>query len=58
MNTPKIGFAKQRMVLPLDRILPVRVVKDPDKNVSRYQAIVSSIRDMGIVEPLMVHPKK
>ena len=58
MNTPKIGFERQRMVLPLDRILPVRVVKDPDKNVSRYQTIVSSIREIGIVEPLMVYPQK
>jgi len=58
MSTPIIGFEKQRIILPLDRILPVRIIKDPDKNMSRYQAIVSSIREIGIVEPLMVYPQK
>lgn len=58
MNSPKIGFEKQRVILSLDKILPVRVVKDPDKNVSRYQTIVSSIREIGVIEPLMVHPQR
>lgn len=58
MSKPVIGFEKERIVLPLDRILPVRSVKDPDKSVSRYQSIVSSIREIGVIEPLMVHPQK
>lgn len=58
MSKPVIGFGKERIILPLDRILPVRSVKDPDKSVSRYQSIVSSIREIGVIEPLMVHPQK
>ena len=58
MSKPVIGFEKERIILPLDRILPVRSVKDPDKSVSRYQSIVSSIREIGVIEPLMVHPQK
>ena len=58
MSKPVIGFEMERIILPLDRILPVRSVKDPDKSVSRYQSIVSSIREIGVIEPLMVHPKK
>ena len=58
MNTPKIGFGKQRITLPLDKILPVRPVKDPDKSVSRYQSIVASIPEIGVIEPLMVFPQK
>ncbi len=58
MNTPKIGFGKECIRLPLDRILPVRPVKDPDKSVSRYKSIVSSIREIGVIEPLMVYPQK
>lgn len=58
MNTPKIGFGKERIRLPLDRILPVRVIKDPDKSVSRYPSIVSSIREIGVIEPLMVYPQQ
>lgn len=58
MNTPKIGFGKERIRLALDRILPVRVIKDPEKSVSRYASIVSSIREIGVIEPLMVYPQK
>lgn len=58
MNTPKIGFGKERMRLSLENILPVRVIKDPDKSVSRYKSIVSSIREIGVIEPLMVYPQK
>lgn len=58
MNIPKIGFGKERITLPLDKILPIRPVKDPDKNVSRYKSIVSSIWEIGVIEPLMVFPQQ
>jgi len=58
MNTPKIGFGKERIRLPLDKILPVRVIKDPEKSVSRYASIVSSIPEIGVIEPLMVYPQQ
>ena len=57
MSTPIIGFEKRRIILPLDKILPVRIIKDPD-NMARYQIIVASIREIGVVEPLMVYPQK
>lgn len=58
MSAPIIGFEKRRIILPLDRILPVRIIKDPDKTMTRYQIIVASIREIGVVEPLMVYPQK
>lgn len=58
MNKPTIGFRKETIVLPLERILPVRTIKDPDKAVSRYKTILSSIPEVGVIEPLMVHPQK
>jgi RepB plasmid partitioning protein/ParB-like nuclease domain len=58
MSKPVIGFKKERIVLPLEKILPVRTIKDPDKIVSRYQSIVASIREIGVIEPLMVYPQK
>jgi hypothetical protein len=57
MSNPIIGFEKMRIILPLERILPIRIIKDPD-NMARYQSIVSSIREIGVVEPLMVYPQK
>lgn len=58
MNTPSISFELERRTVPIDQVLPVRVVKDPDKKVRRYSEIVSTIREIGLVEPLMVYPDK
>jgi hypothetical protein len=53
----KLGFEMRKLRLPLDRLLPVKQIKS-QHNVKRYQAIVSSIREVGMIEPLMVHPQK
>ena len=58
MNTPKIGFDLKKISLSLDVILPVRKIKNPHKTISRFQTIVASIKEMGLVEPLMVFPQK
>jgi hypothetical protein len=57
MNAPKLGFEMRKIRLALDAILPVRQVKDPHKIV-RYKAILASIPQIGLIEPLMVHPHK
>lgn len=57
MSQPKLGFQMQRMRLSLDKLLPVKQVKDT-RDSKRYQAILSSIREVGVIEPLMVHPQK
>lgn len=58
MDAPHIAFEPKRLILPLDHILPVRTVKDPASNCIRYAAIVASIKEVGLVEPLMVYPQK
>lgn len=58
MSTPIIAFEERPISLPLDKILPVRVIKNPSKNIARYHTIVSSIREVGLVEPLIIHPQK
>jgi len=58
LNDPKIGFEMRKIRLPLAVILPVRQVKDPEKTIYRYQTIVASIKEVGLIEPLMVHPQK
>jgi len=57
MNEIKIGFEMHRNELPLEKVLPVRKVKDPHK-LKRYQAIVQSMREVGMIEPLIVYPQK
>ncbi len=55
---PKSAFDPTPLVLPLDKILPVRQLKDGEKNLGRFRTIVASIRVVGLLEPLMVHPQK
>lgn len=58
MNKPFAAFELQKIEVPIDKILPVRMVKDPEKNVRRYREIVSTIREVGLIEPLMIYPEK
>jgi len=58
MIDAKIGFEMRKVRLSLAVILPVRQLKDPQKNIRRYQTIRASIKEVGLVEPLVVHPQK
>jgi len=58
MSEMKIGFEMRKIRVPLADILPVRQIKDPQKNIRRYQTIRDSIKEVGMVEPLVVHPQK
>ncbi len=58
MSDAKIGFEMQKLSLALDAILPVRKIKEPQESGTRYKAILASIKEVGLVEPLMVHPAK
>jgi ParB-like chromosome segregation protein Spo0J len=58
MSAAKVGFEMRKRELKLDDILPLRQVKPADKAKHRYRAILASIQEVGLVEPLMVHPHK
>lgn len=58
MSDAKLGFEMRKLRLGLDAIFPVRQIKDVEKEAGRYGAIVTSIKEVGLVEPLMVHPQK
>jgi ParB-like chromosome segregation protein Spo0J len=58
MSDPKIGFELRRVTLSLDDILPVRQVKDPRKHIGRYGRILKSLKEVGLIEPLVVYPHK
>ena len=55
---PKLAFDPTPIILPLDRILPVRHLKDKEKSRGRFRTIVASIRAVGLLEPLMVYRQK
>ena len=48
----------RRVQIALADILPVRHVKDPQDNIKRYRTIRASIKEVGLIEPLVVYPQK
>lgn len=56
-NEMKLGFEMKTEKISLEVILPIRTIKSPH-NLNRYQAIVKSIREVGMIEPLVVHRQK
>jgi ParB-like chromosome segregation protein Spo0J len=58
MSDVKIGFEMRKIVVPLSDILPLRQVNDPQSNIKRYRTIRASIKEVGLIEPLVVYPQK
>ena len=57
MTEVKQAFEHRVIAVPLDRILPSRRVDQLIPGSKKYASILSSIRELGVVEPLVVHPK-
>jgi ParB-like chromosome segregation protein Spo0J len=53
-----IGFEMRKLRIRLDAILPVRQVKNPQGGGARYKTILASIKEVGLVEPLVIYPEK
>ncbi len=58
MSEMKIGFELKTIQVALNKIMPVRQIKNPQKSVDRYKMILASIKEVGLVEPLIVYPPK
>lgn len=58
MKTVSASFSFGAVRLPLPAIHPIRLVKGSDAAFGKYRAIVASIREVGLVEPLVVYPQK
>lgn len=56
MSELKVAFEMRKIRLPVDSILPLRQVKDPLRNNERYRSILASIKEVGLVEPVVVYP--
>lgn len=53
----RTAFELDGIVLPLTYILPVKQIKPSLKASQKYQQILSSIREVGVTEPLIVYPQ-
>lgn len=52
----RMAFDPSGKMLPVDRVLPVRAIRSETRKSPQYQRLMASIRELGIIEPLMVHP--
>ena len=52
-----IAFDPQGMVLPVTAILPLKQVKTSIIGTQKYQQVLSSVLEVGIIEPLIVFPQ-
>lgn len=55
MGQIKQAFEQQIIPIPLDRILPTRSLGKDIEQSKKYITILTSIRELGIIEPLAVH---
>ncbi|WGK89273.1 plasmid partitioning protein RepB C-terminal domain-containing protein [Pseudomonas migulae] len=55
MGQVKQGFERQIIPVPLDRILPTRSLDKDIEQTKKYLTILTSIRELGVIEPLAVH---
>jgi len=53
----KIGFENRGVMIPIDEILPLKKVKPQTKKTKKYHQITASIREVGVVEHLIVCPQ-
>jgi ParB-like chromosome segregation protein Spo0J len=53
----RIGFDPQGITVPITNLLPLKHMKSL-KSSAKYQQVLSSVREVGIIEPLVVFPEK
>jgi len=53
----RIGFDPNGVVLPVSSILPVRQLKPGVRATQKYQQILASVQEIGVIEPLIVFPQ-
>jgi len=60
MSAPKtvpLAFLQQGVVLALESILPLKQIKPSIKSTQKYQQVLASVCEVGIIEPLIVFPQ-
>ena len=53
-----MAFDPNGMILPITSILPLKQVTPSFKSSEKYKQVLSSVREVGIIEPLVVFPQK
>src|SRR5687768_13991221 len=58
MSGVRHGFEQTTLMLLLEQITPTRKFTGNVRITSKYKSILSSIREVGIIEPLVVFPER
>ena len=58
LNDIKMGFETGTIVLKIEDITPLKVMTDNIRVSEKFRQIVASIREIGIIEPPVVAPRK
>jgi ParB-like chromosome segregation protein Spo0J len=53
-----LAFDPQGIILPITSILPLKQVRPTVRSSQKYLQVLASIREVGIIEPLIVFPQK
>jgi hypothetical protein len=51
------AFKSEGLILPLVNILPLKAMKGSIKSTQKYHQVLASIREIGVIEPLIVFPQ-
>jgi hypothetical protein len=58
MKQVRAAFERQAIIVPIASILPLKQLKLGVKSTHKYQQVLVSVREIGIIEPLIVFPQK
>ena len=53
-----LAFDPNGMMVPIAAILPLKHLRFPMKSNYKYQQILASVREIGLIEPLIIFPQK
>lgn len=54
----QLAFDREMVMLPIAHILPVKQIKPAIKSSQKYLQVASSVKEVGVIEPLIVFPQK
>lgn len=53
----QMAFDPKGMMVPIGQIMPVRAVRPESRKAQQYLRLAASIREIGVIEPLIIHPQ-
>jgi RepB plasmid partitioning protein/ParB-like nuclease domain len=58
MGKVTFAFNTECLIVPVRNILPLRQIKSSIRSTHKYQQVLASVREVGIIEPLVVFPHR